>query len=520
MKAFNLKVQITFFIMLLVTALVTSFSLTIARVQKRILHDELSEKVILYGRNLALGYSKTLLHSDPEFELHPHITRILQNNSDVVEIVVVDSKGIIKGHSDLRKIDTSYTLGSQFIQSSSAEMLENGELLCENNKILEVRIPVKDQDNVIGYVFLEYSKNRMIKALSDTNDRIIRTGIAALVFGSLVSLFLAHHISRPVKKLTEGAELIGKGNLDTRIEVRSVQEVQTLADTFNRMASSLQESRKLMREKERFDMELEIAKSIQDSLLPSRIPEFDDAELGAYYNPAELVGGDYFDLIPVNERKLMLVVGDVSGKGVPGLLIMAMARGMVRDLANRRENPEKLLRHLNLMLKKDTKENFFLTMFCGILDTDDGTFTFASAAHMPLFYYRSRDRKVEAIKTKAKPLGVFSDETFSLGLEEVTIRMEPGDLILQYTDGLSELRNENGEELGLERIRCVVETEARGGAKKILSALMTEAERFRGSMEQRDDLTMLAFSLRAADAVKGHDEAINGKETRESVLTG
>ncbi len=511
MKLVSLKVQITFFVIMLVAGLVGAFSWTIARIQQGVLLDELTEVVILQGRNLALNYSKPLLHTDPEFELHPHISGMLQNNTDIKSIFVVDNKGTIKGHSDLRMIDREYVPAVDLKKTKYLLRLFDGEELRENSELLEARIPVTDLNEIIGYVYLTYSKRRMQQALGEIYKRIFRIGLIALAAGSIVSLLLAFHITKPVSILTDGAELIGRGELDTRINVKSVKEIQALADTFNQMAERLAKDRSAMLEKERMDKELEIAKSIQETLLPSNIPKMRNFELEAYYNPAAQVGGDYFDLIPVDKDRLMLVVGDVAGKGVPGLVIMAMARVMVRDLALRGESPARLLRYLNMHLKEDIKKNLFLTMFCGILDVKNRTFDYASAAHMPLFYYKHEEGVVYMLGTQAKPLGFFSDEVFSAGLEENRLIMNPGDLLLQYTDGLTEMRNKAGDEFGLEKIVSVVGAAAHEGARSLLYKVIDELGKFRGEVPQSDDLTLLAVSLT-------HDKALGyaGKDTESA----
>ncbi|MBN1165070.1 MAG: PP2C family protein-serine/threonine phosphatase [Candidatus Krumholzibacteriota bacterium] len=509
----SLKVQITFFVIMLVAGVVGAFSWTIARVQKKIILQEMTEIVILQGRNLALSYSKPLLHSDPEFELHPHISRVLENNADIIRIVVVDRVGIIKGHGDLRMIDSKYVPPAGLIRAKYVTHLLDREDLREDEDILEARIPVIDQDETIGYVYLAYSKQRMREALKEIYNRIIKIGLIALAVGSLVSLLLVIYITKPVSILTDGAELIGKGNFETRIKVRSVKEIQVLADTFNQMALRLEKGREAMREKERMDKELEIAKSIQETLLPSDIPKMKNFELDAFYNPAAQVGGDYFDLIPVDKNRLMLVVGDVAGKGVPGLVIMAMARIIVRDLAQRGESPARLLRYLNVLLKRDIKENLFLTMFCGVLDVEKKTFDFASAAHMPLCYYRHDEKTVYMLPAQAKPLGFFPDEVFSSGLEESRLIMKPGDLIMQYTDGLNETRNAAGEEFGLERLKDLIAVAAPGGARRVLSAVRENLERFRGETPRGDDLTLLAVNLLSADS------GMESKGTAESPET-
>lgn len=493
MKAISLKIQITFLIILLMAGLVFVYSWTIATSERQMIMSEVVHRVTLQARNLAMSSSKPLLHKDPEFELHPLIKQVLRNERDIISIIVVDKGGIVRGHKDLTEIDKPYTPPGLVPVRESA-FISRGESLRENDDILEVSVPVTDQDESIGSVHLQYSKENVHEMIAWINKRIIRTGLIALAGSALVSLLLALHITKPVSALTRGVEAIGRGELGTRIDICSVKELQTLAMTFNRMSQSLAENSVAMVEKERMEKELEIAHDIQSTLLPSSLPHLKDFEIDAYYHPASQVGGDYFDLIPIDERHLMLVVGDVAGKGVPGLVVMAMVRIIVRDLALRGERPANLLRHLNVLLKRDMKKNLFVTLFCGLLDSREGVLEFASAAHMPLLLYHSKERVIRMITTKAKPLGLFPDGVFRGGLEENRIKLMPGDLFMQYTDGLNEMRNPEGEEFGLERVMQTAADEAAGGARHILNVVRKRLETFRSGAAQSDDLTLLAIS--------------------------
>lgn len=494
MRTLNFKIQITMLVSLLVAGLVAAFSWTVATRERSMIQAEVLQRVILQGRNLALSSAKPLLHEDPEFELHPLVSRVQERDRDIVGIVVVDHRGIVKGHRDIKAVDDEYVPLPGLRSVDQATLRSIGEEIRENDEIIDVSIPVTDQRERIGTVHLQYSKREVREAVAGIRGRIIRIGLFALVIGVLISLLLAFHITRPVSALTKGAESIGKGKLDTRITIRSVKEIQALAHTFNEMARSLEESRRAMLDKERLEKELEIAREIQETLLPAHLPHLRNFEIDAYYHPASQVGGDYFDLIKVDERHLMIAVGDVAGKGVPGLVIMAMTRMLVRHLALRGERPSKLLRHLNVLLKRDMKRNLFLTLFCGLLDKEEGTLSFASAAHMPLIVYHSSEQMVRMVKTQAKPIGVFADDVFSKGLDEVTIQIRPGDCFLQFTDGLNEMRNPGGAEFGVDRIMQTVYDEAKGGARHLLAEIRRRLEAFRRDAPQSDDLTLLAVS--------------------------
>lgn len=511
MRAPSLRLQIITSVLLLVAGFVAVFSLNIVTSLERVARTEMIEKAVMQARNLALSYTKPLLHNDPEFELHPHISRMLASSSDITGIIVVDRGQVIKGHRDLQMIDARYAPPEGFEPVGRTTVMLPGERLRENGQLIEVTVPMTDQGEYIGEVHMMYSKQAFNAALEGIHGRAVRIGVIAMAAGVLLSILLASYISRPVKTLARGVRRIGEGHLDTRISVRSVREIHGLAETFNAMAASLEISRSAIRDKERMVRELEIAREIQKTLLPSVIPSFAGFELNAIYRPASQVGGDYYDFIPLDAERVLIVVADVAGKGVPGLVIMAMLRILVHDLAARGERPARMLRHLNSLLRKDISNTFFITCFCGILDTRSLAFDFASAAHMPLLHRRAAGGSIVEYRTKVKPLGPFNDEVFCRGLEETRILLEPGDLLLQYTDGLNEMRDISGEEFGFERVERILRKTALDGPEAVLRGISDALDEFRGDASQSDDLTLLALSL-----LPGHAACGDRREERKS----
>ena len=494
MKSIGFKVQVTVLVILLIAGIVAAFSWTVATNERRMMLAEVQKRVAVQARHIAMSSSKPLLHEDPEFELIPLITTVMKADPNISSVTVVDRTGNIKGHADVMRIDREYEGIPGLEKVRGLAFLAQGERLTENQDLFELSVPVTDQGETIGAVHMQYSKEEVQLAVDLINARMMRIGLIAIAIGALVSMFLALHVTRPISILTKSVEAIGQGHLDTRIEVRSVREIQTLANTFNEMVQRLEEDQTALVEKKRMEKELEIAHDIQATLLPSTLPHLLNYEMDVYYHPASQVGGDYFDLIHLDDNHLFVVVGDVAGKGVPGLVIMAMVRVIVRALALQRERPADLLRHLNILLKKDMKKNIFVTLFCGLLDAEKGTLDFASAAHMPLLVYHGRDRTVQMLSTKTKPLGLFSDAEFSKDLEEKSVRLMPGDLFMQYTDGLNEMKNTAAEEFGIERMMLLAVDEAAGGARHIIKELKKRLTVFRGEEPQSDDLTLLAVS--------------------------
>ncbi len=500
MKAMSLKLQIATLVILLVVCLVAAFSLTVITNEKQMLLSEVLRGAVLQGRNLALSSSKSLLHEDPEFELHPLITRMLAAEKDIVSLVVVDKNGVIKGHRDILSIDRVYETPAGLREVAGAGFALPGEEIRQNDQLIEVKVPVTDQGERIGSVYLQRSKAGVHAAIAASRGRMIRIGIIALVAGAFGSFLLALHIARPVRALIRGADAIGHDRFDTRIDVRSVKELQTLARAFNGMAKRLEDNRKALVEQERIGRELEIAHEIQETFLPTRLPRLANYEVEAYYHAANEVGGDYFDLIQLDGERLMIVVGDVAGKGVPGLVVMAMTRILVRALAQNHKSPAELLRHLNVLLHEDMNRKFFVTMFCGLLDMRNGKLLYSNAGHMPLIIYDGGARAVATAGTKTKPIGIFPDEVFSRDIEERLLTVKPGDCIVQFTDGLSEMRNDVGEEYGLERLLEMTSREAAHGSRHLMRELLRSLAAFRGTTPQSDDLTIVAVSAMPVSA--------------------
>lgn len=512
MKAIGLKVQITVLVILLLTGIVAAFSWMVATNERQMLLAEVKRRVQLSARNASMSISRSLAAEGAESELRAMITGLKKADPSISSIIVVDGEGIIKGHPDNLQIAGRYERTRNSGSVGAPHLPENEELY-EEEDWFEAVVPVMHLEERIGTVYVRYSKDEITLAVDRINTRLMRFGLIAIVVGAFVSLMLAGHIVSPVSALTRSVEAFGRGKLDTRIEVHSIREIQTLANTFNEMARRIRSDRKGLIEKKRMEKELEIAHEIQGTLLPSSLPHLVNYEMDVYYHPASQVGGDYFDLIPLDDNHLFVVVGDVAGKGVPGLVIMAMVRVIVRALALQRERPVDLLRHLNILLKKDMKKNIFVTLFCGLLDAEQGILDFASAAHMPLVVYHGRDRTVQMLSTKTKPLGLFPDAEFSRDLEEKRVRLMPGDLFMQYTDGLNEMKNMAAEEFGIERMMQLAVDEAAGGARHLIRELKRRLSKFRGDEPQSDDLTLLAISALPEGMVRAPTEKMELLDT-------
>jgi sigma-B regulation protein RsbU (phosphoserine phosphatase) len=247
-------------------------------------------------------------------------------------------------------------------------------------------------------------------------------------------------------------------------------------------------------EKKRLDHDLEIARDIQRILLPAEAPAVNGFEINGINVPARQVSGDYFDYIKVDDERLGVAIADVSGKGVPASLIMAICRSVLRSQAAQNPSPADVLQKVNRQLYPDIKEDMFISMAYLVLDhAHNGSITLARAGHdAPLLYKRSAET-VTPLKPPGMVLGIDSGSVFDRLTNEVAVPLERDDCLVLYTDGVTEAIDGEGNEFGLERMIESVRASATNGASAIVTRLIEDVRSFVGARPQNDDVTLIAI---------------------------
>jgi serine phosphatase RsbU (regulator of sigma subunit)/predicted ester cyclase len=240
-------------------------------------------------------------------------------------------------------------------------------------------------------------------------------------------------------------------------------------------------------ERERIEQEMRVARSIQQASLPEKVPDLEGWQITPFYQPAREVGGDFYDFFELEDRRLGLVVGDATGKGVPAALVMASARSMLRAVAQTSNSPGDVLRRVNDPLATDIPPNMFVTCFYAILDPKNGHLTYANAGHDLPYLHRSNGN-AEELKARGMPLGLMP----GMGYEEKEIELDVGEGVFFYSDGLVEAHDPNGEMFGFPRLKALIAEYAEEGS--IGNFLMEELHSFVGDgWEQEDDITLLTL---------------------------
>jgi sigma-B regulation protein RsbU (phosphoserine phosphatase) len=228
-------------------------------------------------------------------------------------------------------------------------------------------------------------------------------------------------------------------------------------------------------------------------LLPAEAPAIPGFEISGLNIPASQVSGDYFDYIKVDEERLGVAIADVSGKGVPASLIMAICRSVLRSQAPENPSPSEVLKKVNRQLYPDIKEDMFISMAYLILDHVRATVTLSRAGHDAPLLYRAATQELRPLKPPGLVLGIDSGSVFDRLANDFAVPLERDDCLILYTDGVTEALDKDGNEFGPERMMQSVRASAPRGAPAIIERLIEDLRGFVGSTPQNDDITLIAI---------------------------
>lgn len=298
--------------------------------------------------------------------------------------------------------------------------------------------------------------------------------------------------------LVAQGELIGMLNLGRRLSEQEysvddrslLNDLATQAAPALRVAQLVRQQQEEARRRERLQQELHIARLIQQTLLPRQLPNLPGWLVAAYYRPAREVGGDFYDFLQLPDGRLIVIIADVTDKGVPAALVMATARGVLRSAAERLVRPGEVLARVNDLLVPDIPENMFVTCLYSLLDPRKRTWRFANAGHGMAF--RRSAEGVSELRATGMPLGLMPDMRY----EENEVQLVPGDTILLQSDGLAEAHNAQREMFGFPRVKQLMSDHP--GGTDLVDTLVAELERFTaGGWLHEDDVTLLAIECSA-----------------------
>lgn len=343
-----------------------------------------------------------------------------------------------------------------------------------------------DHEGIVGAV-VQTGQGQLI-ADASSDSRVVRHDDPALTVRSLIAVPLRF------RDRLFGVLAVANSADGEPFTQHDFSLVQSLAEQAA-LAMHNAELLNLQLEKKQLDLDLSLASGIQQMLLPREPPRCAGLDIDARYRAAQKVSGDFYDLFSLGESRLGVAVADVSGKGIPASLLMAICRTNLRQIAPRHDSPAAALIELNRVLAGEIRRGTFITLLYAVIDTQRGDVTFARAGHeLPLLVRpepTSASGAAAFVGSEGMPLGLVPDELFTEVIEDRTERFQPGDVLVLYTDGLTEAPNENDKEFAGARLEDVVRALHGRKAREINDGVMETVHRFTGERPQRDDLTLV-----------------------------
>ena len=334
---------------------------------------------------------------------------------------------------------------------------------------------------------------KQLNQVRETLDSLVRGQwliAGAVALGVILLLLLAgwwfaRAMINPLLAMVEAFKRLGKGDFSARINIQTGDERDLLAENFNEMVPQLEDRMQIRKS-------LEVAREIQQNLLPQEIPDLSGFDIAAKSVYCDETGGDYFDFFPCEDQycsRFGIAVGDVTGHGVGAALLMATARALIRGLVTRPDNLAECLTQVNRLLYADVRDSGrFMSLFFLMLDQGSRTISWVRAGHDPALFYDPAKDMIEELRGPGMVLGV--EEDYCYQQADKTIETE-GAIILIGTDGIWEAHNGEGELFGKERLHQIIRENADKSAEAIQEAVLDGVNKFRGKLPQEDDITIV-----------------------------
>ena len=380
--------------------------------------------------------------------------------------------------------------------------------------IVDVELAKRPGRSIIKQVesITEDARDAFVNHFIATGRVVALVLVFFIVLGGAAASTQARRITLPIKKMAEELALLSDGQFHFELQklYKTGDEIEVLANAFAHLTGELdkyvREVAVNTAEKERIGTELKVATQIQADMLPSVFPAYPDHlefDLYASMTPAREVGGDFYDFFFIDKHHLAMVMADVSGKGVPAALYMVITKTLIKDRAHMGGSPAEILTFVNRQLVKGNNEGMFVTVWLAIIDIRTGEGMAANAGHEhPVI--RDKSGKFSLVTYKhSVVIGMLEDVT----IEEHPFKLEPGDTLFVYTDGVPEANNNKHKQFGTDRMLEVLNRKATADPKTVIRNMSKGISDFMGSVEQFDDITMLCFKYNGSKTATMHTEA-------------
>jgi len=418
--------------------------------------------------------------------------KLADNNPELYWAGITDNRGLFLAHTDLKQVIAETHIPGLQHQASEVA-LRDGESLSLANDTIKIVVPIMDRDIQLGMLGVASSVREIASARSTSIVTVATITLLMIIIGLPLVVIVLHRKLRPIRLITDSLKQVDVEDLILDIPVSSKNEFGYLSETLRVLGSRLNLAQRELVEKQRIERELEIATEIQANMLPRQYPIAENYQFSGTYRSAREVGGDYYDFIDIDDNHIAVLVADVSGKSLPGMLVMLLTRNIVTRLARSIRQPARLLCETNRELLGSIGKGMFVTMFYGVLNKTSGEFTFASAGHNPWIRLNSRTASFEKIKTNGYPLGFMAPAKFDQRLETGRHTFSGEEWMILYTDGINEAQNTDREEFGMDRFMQTLKSSLGNDPEQMVQSTLQRLDEFVETAPQYDDITLVAM---------------------------
>ncbi|MDP8263236.1 MAG: SpoIIE family protein phosphatase [Candidatus Ancaeobacter aquaticus] len=430
-----------------------------------------------------------------------------------VYAAVMDMRGYAPAHNSIysKPLTGDFAIDRAYSRCKRIYTDRVAKTVCENRKesylrqiyerdmgdvIWDISSPIIIKERHWGAFRIGLSMDKAQKAIAALQWKLISMMVVLLIMVAFVVSRITTVMMRPLHDLHEGVDKVSRGDLSYEQRITSRDEVGDLAVSFNKMVKDLKDYIQRLKEttaiKERMEHELKIAHDIQMSIVPKIFPAFPhrpEFDIYAVLKPAKEVGGDFYDFFFIDETRFCFVIGDVSGKGVPASLFMAVAKTLIKSIAKETQDPSEILDKVNKELLHENDSYIFVTIFCGIMDIRTGVIEYACGGHNPPVVIRENGSVDFLNGSRSTVVGVLEEAIYI----KDTLTLATGDTFFMYTDGVTEAFNADHQQFSEQRLRNGIESHKEDTVKKLVVDTLDEINTFTRGVPQSDDITLMVL---------------------------
>jgi serine phosphatase RsbU (regulator of sigma subunit)/anti-sigma regulatory factor (Ser/Thr protein kinase) len=485
----TLRIRFSAWTLLIILILVAGGYYYLNSRSSRYIHSRLEKTVGALCSTIASQAYGYIINQRSDVEFDELVVSYERANDVLVSILVVDSSGHIladsRGPSKLHSVCDTSTMALITAGGTQTFFQANDSLAYAVRRI-------EFGGRILGNVVMAFSSQSVEAELSQTRRVILMiTGIGLLI-GILGIYFLSNYFVRPIGRIVDRVRRFAQGDLESQLPLTGAVEFYEISKALNELIMRIRRDRKNIVEREILQKEMQMAELIQKALIPSRLPVIQGYEIGTIYKAARMVGGDLFDVVRIDDTHFGVAVADVSGKGIPASLVMSMVRTALRLESRHNLSARDILIKLNDFVAEDIKQGMFVTIFLAVIETNTGKINIASAGHNPALHYECRSGEAHLLNPGGMPVGIKIDQVdFTQSIHEQNLTLDKDDILLIYTDGVTEGRGSNNTPYGSERLVELLKEHARLLPEAIARTIEDDIIRFIGKNDQHDDITMV-----------------------------